>query len=407
MPKFGYRQPTTPRPRPRWSPQTKWTVSMLLLAFFVYVVFRFSEVIPPLLLAVVLAYVVSPLVARVERRLHLARGWAAALVYLAFVAVTAALFAVLVPMLADQITSLNVNLQQLLEEVVLRLDRPMMVFGQRIDGATLVSQVEGALQTVISVVLGQGLNVAFGVLSTLVWGSFVLVVSFYLVKDADALREYIQSLVPAPYRADYIRLREEIGAVWSAFFRGQVILAGVVTVIITTLAFIVGLPGALAMGLLAGLLEFLPSIGHGIWLSIAVILALFMGSTWWPMPHWAFALMLVVLHVLFDQLDTNYLIPRIIGRRVRLHPLVVILGIVGGAVLAGVLGIALAAPTIASLRVLGRYIYANLVDADPFPDAVSEPLPAPDPRWWQKAPPMLQRLSSRVKRNRRIVHPRR
>ncbi len=407
MPAFGRRQTTTPRPRPRWSAQTKWTVSMLLLAFTIYVVFRFSEVIPPLVLAVVLAYVISPLVGWVERRLHLGRGWAAALVYLAFVAVTASLFAVLVPMLADQIAALNVNLQELLEDGAVWLSTPTIIFGYQLDGATLVTQIEGALQTLVSVVLGQGLNVAVGVLSTLVWGSFVLVVSFYMVKDADALRDYLEGLVPAPYRADYIRLREEIGEVWSAFFRGQVILAAVVTVIITTLAFVVGLPGALPMGLLAGILEFLPSIGHGIWLSVAVVLALFMGSTWWPMPHWAFALTLVVLHVLFDQLDTNYLIPRIIGRRVRLHPLVVILGIVGGAVIGGVLGIALAAPTIASLRVLGRYVYANLIDADPFPDAISEPLPAPDPRWWQKAPPMLQRLASRVKRNRRAIHPRR
>jgi predicted PurR-regulated permease PerM len=112
--------------------------------------------------------------------------------------------------------------------------------------------------------------------------------------------------------------------------------------------------------------------------------------------------LVAALHLLFDQLDTNYLIPRIIGRRVRLHPLVVILGIVAGAVIGGVLGIALAAPTIASLRVLGRYVYANLIDADPFPGQVSEPLPAPDPHWWQKAP-VLRRLNWRVKRNRRPV----
>jgi predicted PurR-regulated permease PerM len=68
------------------------------------------------------------------------------------------------------------------------------------------------------------------------------------------------------------------------------------------------------------------------------------------------------LHLVYQQVDLNYLIPRIIGRSVRLHPLVVILGIVAGATLAGVLGIVLAAPTIASARVLGRYIRGYLVD---------------------------------------------
>jgi predicted PurR-regulated permease PerM len=79
-------------------------------------------------------------------------------------------------------------------------------------------------------------------------------------------------------------------------------------------------------------------------------------------PNLIFALIVVGLHLVYQQVDLNYLIPRIIGRSVRLHPLVVILGIVAGATLAGVLGIVLAAPTIASARVLGRYIRGYLVD---------------------------------------------
>ena len=138
------------------------------------------------------------------------------------------------------------------------------------------------------------------------------------------------------------------------------------------------------MGVIAGLLEFLPSIGHAIWLTIATILGLFVGSTWMPIPNWAFTLIIIGLHIFFQQFDINYLIPRIIGRRVHLPPLVVILGIVSGALLAGVLGVLLAAPTIASARVVGRYVYANLFDQDPFPDSVAPSLPPPNPRWWRK-----------------------
>ncbi len=383
--------------RRSWSPQTKWTVSMVLLAFGVYLVFRFSEVIPPLILAVVLAYVLSPVVEWLHRHTGLGRGWATALTYLTLILLVAALFAVVVPLLVDQVTTLNLNLQQLIEQGSQWLDRPLVILGHPINNTLLTTQIEGALRSTVSLILGQGITVAMGVLTTLAWVSFVLVISFYLVKDGPQLRAYLEGLAPPAYRADYIMLRDEIGAVWSAFFRGQVVLAGVVTVIITTVAFIIGLPGALPMGLLAGVLEFLPSIGHGIWLSIAATLAFFLGSTWWPMPNWAFALLVIGLHVLFDQLDTNYLIPRIIGRRMHLHPLVVILGIVGGALMGGVLGIALAAPTIASLRVLGRYIYANLVDTDPFPQPISEPLPAPDPRWWQKPPAAWRRMLNRLK----------
>jgi hypothetical protein len=75
---------------------------------------------------------------------------------------------------------------------------------------------------------------------------------------------------------------------------------------------------------------------------------------------------------------------------VHLSPLVVILGIFAGAVLAGVLGILLAAPTIASARVIGRYVYANLFDMEPFPESIVSPLPPPNPRWWHKVPPQKQ-----------------
>ena len=125
------------------------------------------------------------------------------------------------------------------------------------------------------------------------------------------------------------------------------------------------------MGLLAGLLEFLPSIGHGIWLFLASILTFSLGSSWIPLPNWAVMLILIGLHIIFQQFDLNYLIPRIIGRSVHLPPLVVILGIVIGAITAGVIGIPLAAPTISSIRIIGRYIYANIFDLDPFPTELS------------------------------------
>jgi predicted PurR-regulated permease PerM len=144
------------------------------------------------------------------------------------------------------------------------------------------------------------------------------------------------------------------------------------------------------MGVLAGLLEFLPSLGHAIWLAIASVLAFFIGSTWLPLPNWAFMLLVIAMHILFEQFDLNYLIPRVVGRSVHLPPLVVILGIVSGAVLAGVLGILLAAPTIASARVLGRYVYANLFDLEPFPESILSALPAPNPRWWRRQKALVE-----------------
>jgi len=200
------------------------------------------------------------------------------------------------------------------------------------------------------------------------------------------LKVYLHQII-----ARIVRLREEINLIWNSFFRGQIVLAAVVATIFTIAGFILGIPFAFAMGIFAGLMEFLPSIGHAIWLFVASILAFFIGSTWLPIPNWIFMLLIIGLHLIFEQFDLNYLIPRIIGRRVQLQPLIVILGIAIGAVLAGMIGILLAAPTIASARVIGRYIYANLLNQDPFPP--QEELPPPKPAKWWRLPKKTDKTS--------------
>lgn len=376
--------------RQHWSPQTKLVISLILLVLGVYLLYRFSVVLPPMILAVILAYVLSPLVQILERRIGGRRTLAAGLVYLGLLAILVALLFSIIPPLVEQTTELNLDVQQFFLALESILQQRFEVAGQVIDLDILYEQLVGYLPGVAEPIFGQTLIFAFDVISSLIWVVFVLVVSFYLVKDGPSLREWLEHFVPPSYRSDFVRLRREINIIWSAFFRGQIVLALVVTTIISIAGFVIGLPFALAMGVLAGLLELLPSIGYVIWLVIASIMAFTLGSNWMPIPNWAFTLLVIGLHLFFIQFDINYLIPRIIGRRVQLPPLVVILGIVIGGVLAGVLGIFLAAPTIASARVLGRYIYANLTDQDPFPVREAATLPPPDPQWWRKRVPVDQ-----------------
>lgn len=373
--------------RPRWSLQMKIVVSLLLVALSVYLLFRFRAILVPFILAVILAYILSPVVNLFQNRLGLKRGLATLMAYLVLLLIVSGVLVGVTPLLVAQVGGLNVDVQRFIHGVNNLLGQRIYIAGQVFNLDKMFQQAAGALQGVLSPVFGQTLGLAIEVITSLVWVVFIFVVSFYLIKDAAMLHDWMENLVPPQYQTDYIRLRTEIGFIWASFFRGQLTLALVVAILFTVIGLILGLPFSLAMGVFAGLLEFLPSVGHGIWLIIASLLAFFVGSTWMPVPNWVFMLIVIGLHLVYQQFDLNYLIPRIIGRSVHLPPLVVILGIVTGAVLAGVIGILLAAPTIASARVIGRYVYANLFDLDPFPTSVVSPLPPPNPRWWLKIYP--------------------
>jgi len=356
----------------QWSSTTKLLVSTVILFLIAYFFVRFGEVIPPLIVAIILAFILTPIVGRIEKRLRIRRVWSTLIVYVLLLGIAALVPVLVVPVLIDQFGRLNVNIQEIIFTVEEFLGKEIVIGGITIDLAGSFDQIAGSLQNLIEPYLSKTLGIAFEVIGSAVWAVFIVVISFYLVKDGARFWEWFKGLVPPMYREDYIRLQKEINSIWSAFFRGQLILAFVVTLIFTAIGLIIGLPFTLAMAVFAGLMEFIPSIGHGIWLFVASLLVFFQGSTWLPLQNWLVMVILIGTHLFFGWVDLNFLIPRIIGRRVHLHPLVVIVGIIVGAVFAGVLGVVLAAPTISSIRIIGRYVYARMFDLEPYPS--DEPL---------------------------------
>jgi predicted PurR-regulated permease PerM len=370
--------------RPTLSVQTKVVLVLIILVIAGFAFYEFRDVIAPLVLAVILAYVLTPLVNNLQRRMRLPRPLVTLLVYLVMLSIIVGLFMILVPTAMRQAWRFNHGAQNLWNRVHAFTQGSLVVGEITISGEDIFLQASNALQTLFQPLLGTTFGVLKGILSSVAWVVFIFVVSFYMIIDSQKIASWLETLPPPAERSDFIRLRSEISTIWSAFFRGQLLLSIVVMGLITAECFAIGMPYPLFMGILAGLMEFFPGIGHSVWFTVASLVALFAGSTWLPVPNWVFWLLLCGCQLIFTQFDLNYLIPRIIGRSVHLSPLVVVLGILAGASLAGVLGVVLAAPTIASLRVLIRYLYARLLDMDPFPESpISEPLPPPSLNWWQ------------------------
>ena len=382
--------------RPVWSPLTKSIVIVLIISGLIFFLSRFRVAVPPIVLSVILAYVLNPVVSYLQKKLRIQRVISILLIYLILFLVIVYLITLAVPASINQVRLISSDLELLVVQARQLFTEPIQIGNvMTFDEQELLNSINDSLQSGVERLLEQTIGLATKLIEYIVWIVFIVIISIYLIKDSASLMIWLEKLVPTGYREDYNRLLVEINDIWGSFFRGQLLLSLIVFIIIYIYARIIGLHSAFVMAILAGLMEFLPSIGHGIWLVVAVAVSFFGGSATLPVENWAFTLIVFAGHIVFTQFDLNYLIPRIIGRSVKLPPMVVILGIVAGASLAGVLGVVLAAPTIASLRVIGRYVYANLVGIEPFSEErIVGELPPPRLVWWQ-------RLSAQINRSKR------
>jgi HAD superfamily hydrolase (TIGR01549 family) len=356
-----------------WSRTTKRLVIVGLIIILVLVLYVFRALVPPILLAFVLAYILKPFADGVEKRLQVPRTLAVILVYLVVLAVLITVPVTVVPIAVERVARLNVDVQKLTDDLVGFLSQPFELFDYQFSLGDLVGDLRETIQGILQPFATQTVNLVFNLLSSLLWVASVSIISFYLVKDADRLRQFLDRMAPPGYTEELRRLREEINRVWKAFFRGQVVLGFVVGVVVWITMTIVGLPNAGLMGLLAGLLEVVPTFGPVLATIPAVLIALFIGSIYLPLSNFWFAVLVLGIYVVIQQVENAYLVPRIMGRRMQLHPVVIFIGVLAGGLLAGVLGVLLASPIIGTLRVLLSYVYAKLLDLEPFPFAPAEP----------------------------------
>jgi predicted PurR-regulated permease PerM len=164
------------------------------------------------------------------------------------------------------------------------------------------------------------------------------------------------------------------------------------------------MPGALYLGIIAGLLEIIPTIGPIIAAVPAVIVALVQGSAYLPIGNLAFAGLIVLFYILVQQVENNFIVPRVLGDAVELPPLVVMTGVVVGASVGGILGALLATPVIATGREMLDYIYRKMLDQEPLTEdtvPASDISPSPSGNWLSSLPAELKRwIRSRSSKSR-------
>jgi predicted PurR-regulated permease PerM len=202
--------------------------------------------------------------------------------------------------------------------------------------------------------------------------------SIYLSSDAGKLHTAVFSYVPEAHQEEFNTLLSRLNAIWRSFLRGQFTLMLIIGVVVWIGGTAIGLPGAFALGVIAGLLEIIPNLGPIIAAIPAVIVALIQGSNVLPVSNFTFAIIIIIFYIIVQGLENYFIVPRVLGDAVKIHPLVVIFGVLVGASVWGILGALLAAPVIASGKQIVSYLLYKIIDEDPFPpDEISTTGPVP------------------------------
>ena len=360
----------------RWSPVTKRIVVLLLLAIAVFVIYRAGDIVRPFIWAAVLSYVLLPLVRLIELRVTRHRGAAAAIVFLGLLALIVGGARLLVPLAMEQMTmfqralpDLVSNAQNTVVESLNQLgmeDLDALVFGPA--GSAPIEFTRNAANLAVPFIVGFGRFL----LEFLVF----LIATFFLLRDWPRLISWIGRLAPRSYRHELLPLGEQVNVLLGRYVRGQMVLIVIMWVVTTIGLTAFGLPFSFLLGFMTGVLEIIPIIGPITAGAIASLVAL--GH---PNPFgWSqllYVAAIAIMYTILRHAEDYFVIPLVIGRIVRLHPAVVIFALLGGGALFGLIGVLLAVPVTATLRLVLIYVSAKLRDEDPYP-RLEEELAAED-----------------------------
>jgi predicted PurR-regulated permease PerM len=334
----------------RWIPTVVLTVIIL---YFLYVVG--SVALVPVLASFALAYLLNPVVSQGEKY-GLSRPIATGLALLLVTIAVVAFLVFVVPDLWEQSSNAAQKiLRNFTPENAARQRETLRRYSpalDRIAGARVEQILRNPTEAIGSPALlaAGGLS---GFLSTAVASLDLLIVPFfvfYILIDFGTWRDSMEDLIPPRFRDTFSRLFDEVGRILAAYVRGQLLIALCMAVLYAVGFYAFGVPAWAGLAALAGLLNAIPYVGTILGLGLATAFTLADGGGFWRIGG------IVGVFVVVQSIEGYILTPRILGRRLSLHPMAVFLGLLIGGKLFGLLGIILAVPTIAIAKVFLKFL---------------------------------------------------
>lgn len=395
---------------PRWSSTTKLLAGLILVGLIAFLIYRFESLIPPLLLIFIISYLFHPLTAMIANNLHISWKAAVNILYAVILILLIGLFTVGGIGLIQQVQSLIHQVQTIVNDLPSLLEQ---LSGQvfkigpfEFDMNTI--NIEAISQQALSFVqplLGRTGTlvgaIAGGAAQVFGWLFFILTVSYFLMSESSGLRGDLIKIDIPGYSEDLRKLGSQLSQIWNAFLRGQIFIFFLSFVIYVILLSVLGVRYALGLALMAGLAKFLPYIGPAITWVVMALVTFFQASKPFnlednPLLYMA---IVVIITLVIDQIIDSLITPRIMAQTLKVHPAAVLITALVAANLLGILGVVIAAPSLASVTLLGRYTMRKMFDQDPFPPSDNRPPPPVGREWMARLRLLRQRLSTRSREN--------
>jgi predicted PurR-regulated permease PerM len=328
---------------------------VLTLVVFILFLWLLADVLLSFVAGMVLAYLLDPLVGRIQR-LGIGRAPAAILLLALVIVIVAILLIVMVPILAEQVIGFIDRVPQYIAKVQTLIAEPNRAWLQRLIGERLpdAEKQVGAIATqaagilaVFAKSLWSGGKAVISVISLIV---ITPIVTFYLLLDWERTVTAIDNWIPRPHRETVRSLAREIDAAVAGFIRGQALCCVILGVLYCGSLMLLGLNFALLIGITAGILSFIPYVGTivGLLLSAGVALAQF-----WP--EWWYVVIAIAIFAAGQFIEGNILQPYFVGKSIGLPPVWLMFSLLAFGYLFGFVGLLVAVPVAAAIGVLARF----------------------------------------------------
>jgi predicted PurR-regulated permease PerM len=368
---------------PAWTNTAKLAVGLAMIAILALLVWRFRNIVSFLLLAVLLAYLLYPLTTRL-RSLGLTWRGASMVVFLLTIIIV---FGSLVwggYALVTQSQSLISFIQGILRtgvpDLLLRL--PSFDIGtfhfppaNLNDLGDIGNDLLGLVNPILSRTTSLLTGIASGTATFIGWTFFTLLVTYFIMAESSGIPSQMINFNIPGYSSDIRKFTRYLSGIWNAFLRGQLII-----ILITVLAYfillsILGVRFALGLAIIAGMARFVPYVGPAVaWTSYGLV-AFFQGSTILGLsPGW-YVFLVVVTAWVTDLIMDNLVAARLMGNALKIHPAAIMVSALVAANLLGVVGVVLAAPVAATLKLMFEYLMNKLLDRDPWEGVKTSPPP--------------------------------